>query len=123
MGLLTLVIQMIFQVSNSVYFFGFALILFSFYESMIIKKLLFQKEDIGKVRKILMQFKWINLFAIIPILLISANLITDIKNGNIKELILSNPVFWINALVIGGMIMYLSLKFETQKIEQEIIND
>ena len=122
MGLLVLIIQMIFQISDAIYFFGLTLILFSLYESMIIKKIKLQEGDIEKIRKTLKQFKWLNLFTIIPILLITALLITDIKNENFIELILSNPVFWINALVIGGIVIHLALKFQTKKIEKEIIN-
>ena len=122
MGLLILVIQMIFQISDAVYFFGLILILFSLYESMIIKKIRLQNGDIEKIRKTLKQFKWFNLFTMIPILLITAQLITDIKNENFIELMLSNPVFWINALVIGGIILHLALKFQTKKIEKEIMN-
>jgi len=120
MGILILLIQIIFQISNSVYLFGFMLILFSFYESMIIKKLKHQKREIEKVRKILNQFKWFNFFALVPILLIIGKLITDTTNINISEIAFSNPILWINALVIGGIVMHLSIKLELRKIEKEI---
>lgn len=123
MGFSILAIQIIFQISSSVYFFSLALILLSFYEAMVIKKLLRQKGGTEGIRKTLKQFKWFKLFAIIPILLISATLIADFKNENITELILGNPVFWINILVLGVIIMHFSLKFETQKIEKEIMSN
>ncbi len=124
MGFLILLIQMVFQLSTAIYLFGLILILFSIYESIMVKKLTFQKGKAQRVRSILSPYKWVRFFALFPVLFFSGKLIMDVTTyENITELIFSNLVFSIHILVIGGVVLYLLMKFEIGKIEQALMEE
>ena len=122
MGLLLLLGQVIFQISDAFYFFGLLFILFSIYEASILKKLVLQKGKMEKTREILTQFKWFNFFAIIPILLITAKLVSDFMSyESISALMFGRPLLCVNLLIISGIIMHFSMKSHIRKIEEDII--
>jgi len=125
MGILILMIQMIFQISNSIYFFGLVMILFSFYESTVIKKL---TSHIGKttsdsvIKNILNEYKWLSLLVFIPIIFLVSKLIADVTQIEILKMIINHPILWINILIVGGIIIHFSITNEIKKIEKEIIH-
>ena len=122
MGILIILIQLLFQISNSIYFLGLILIFMFLYESKIIKNLNHQKGEPNKIRAVLKQYKWLNLCALIPIFFVSLNLIADAsQKSNLSEVIFTNPILWINFLIIGGIMMHLSMTMEIKKIEKEIV--
>lgn len=122
-GMLVLIFQLVFQISNTIYLFGLMLILLSVYETKMIKRLILQKDDIQKIRKSLNQYKYLNLALLIPIFILINSLISEIKNdGNLVGLLLNDPILFFNIFVIGGIILHFSVEIEIRKIEKEIIN-
>jgi hypothetical protein len=138
MGFLIIALQILFQISNTIYLFGIWLIVLSLYASWVLNKLLAEKDNIEKIRANLSQYKKVYIFIIVPLsFLVSQLFVVDIgykigllafinadtgyKKG-VLELINESPIDWINFIGITFIILHLSINWEINKIEKEVSN-
>ncbi|MEM6964746.1 MAG: hypothetical protein AAF573_08285 [Bacteroidota bacterium] len=123
MGALILLLQLVLQISNLIYAFGLFLILFSFYESSVLKQLEAQKSDEKKVDQILSQFKSVNLLSIVLIFFFVIMFGFEIQSiTDLSELIFIDSGFFTNVTVISGVMIHFHMNAELKAIKQDILS-
>ncbi len=126
MGFLIIALQILFQISNTIYLLGIGLIVWSLYASRVLNKLLAEKDNIEKIRAILSKYKKVYIFIILPLtFLVSTLFVADIgykKGVFVFEMINENPIIWINFIGITFIILHFSINWEINKIEKEVSN-
>lgn len=121
MGILIIILQILFQISNIVYLMGIGLIIFSIYENRIITQLTTEKDKIDNKHEILTQYKWVKIFLIFPITALSIKLISEVAyKKEMLEIIYEDPIMWLNFIGIVFIIIHFSTNMEINRIEKEI---
>ena len=123
-GFLIIALQILFQISNTIYLWGIDMILLSLYSIRVLNKLFAEKDNIEKIQAILAHYKKVYIFIIIPLtLLINLLVVADtVYKTSLYEMIYDNPILWINSIGICFIILHFLINIEINEIEKEVFN-
>lgn len=123
MGVLIILLQIILQLSDSIYLFGVGLMIFYIYEKWIIYKLIAEKDRIEIIKEVLAQYKWVNILLILPVMLLIIKFMSDIAHRKeMLEIVYEDPLMWINMIGFNFILIHFFMTRSVKKIEREILN-
>ena len=124
MGILIIFIQIILQLSYSIYLFGIGLMAFSIYERWIVDEIMAKKDRIETMKEVLAQYKWVNILLILPVMFLSVKFMSDIfHRKGMLEMVYENPLMWINLIGFNFILIHFFMTRSVKKIEREILNN